>query len=437
MTHDLELIDALDRLTVIDSTDRGVSRRQLLGRGLGLAGALTAAGVLNPFERLAAFGATAPRAVTQPARLLLLIQLAGGCDGLNTLVPMTGTYGNLYRQYRGPVAVTNPIALADPKTKAATGMGLHPNLTYTASQWAAGKVAIAQGIGYPNPSLSHFDGIATWMKGSAVAGTATTGWIGRWLDTLAAPSPFQVVQVSQSVPLHMIGAKRRGVCVGHNESGFGTSTDASDQLMYTSLGGFSSAPSSLGAYGDLVAGATATAMQLNKKIKPLYGAPSALPQPELEHRTRLAARLFNANFGVQVVSTMHSDFDEHDDENSRHPTLMADIDAALSGFFRELDPVLAPVTTVMFFTEFGRKPWANASGGTDHGTANMLMMMGAKVKGGLYGAPADISNLQAWQDPTATGDFRSVYQNVLTNVLATNAAAILGGTYPALNMVSA
>lgn len=438
MHHDSEFADAMRRLSLTDTTDAGFTRRSLLRRAVGASAALTAAGIVSPWERIAAIGGAAaagPEEIAAPSRLLVMIQLRGGNDGWNTLVPIAGDLGTTYRSYRGAVQVANPTALNVPGTATPTGFGLNPNMPYSIGQFNAGRMAIVQGVGYPNPSFSHFDGISYWMS-AQIGGVPTTGWIGRWLDGLASPSPFHVVQVDSSVPLHLLGNTRRGVAVGTWESGFGTSTDRSDQLAYTTMSSFSTAASSRGAFGDLVAGTTSTAISLNQQTKPLYSAPTALPENEAERKLRLAARLLNANLGVQVVSIGQGEYDEHDSMLDDHNADLAELDAAVAAFFAELSPTLAPITTVMTFSEFGRKPWANASNGTDHGTASVAMLWGQKVVGGLHGTAPSLAGLDRYQDPVFTTDFRSLYANVLTNVLAGSPSTILGGSYPGLAVVN-
>lgn len=462
---DHEFADAMRRLSVADDGPTALSRRQFLVRAMAATGGLTAAGMLGRMgtaHAQAVEGApappeavnpgspspTAPELVTPtellptepqtasvigeavlPPGQLLIIQLGGGNDGLNTLVPMAGALGTDYRAYRGQVAITNPIALNDPLSGAATGFGLHPNLPYLAQLYAQGQVSIVRGVGYAGSTLSHFDTTATWMAGTAAGGPPTTGWLGRWLDTFPTPGPFDAIQIGSSIPLHLVGATRKASSLPSHEPYFGTSGDASDQLAYRQLAAASSAPSSRGPLADRMNAAFAGAMRINSTALPLYSQPAPLGSSDLVGGLKLAARLFNANLGVRIVSAQQHDYDQHDEELGTHADRLSVLNAALAAFFAELSPAQASRTTVMTFSEFGRKPWANASRGTDHGKASCLFVIGPGAAGGMVGVHPSLTGLGQWDDMEATTDFRQVYASILQTWLGANPTSILGGAY--------
>lgn len=465
---DHEFSDAMRRLSVADDDRTAWSRRQFLVRAMAATGGLTAAGMVGrmgsahaqevggtpappeavnpgffspatpelvaPTELLPAAPQAAPAVgeVATPAGQLLIIQLGGGNDGLNTLVPIAGSLGTDYRNYRGQVAITNPIALNDPLSGAATGFGLHPNLPYLAQLYAQGQVSIVRGVGYAGSTLSHFDTTATWMAGTAASGPSSTGWLGRWLDTFPAPGPFDAIQIGSSIPLHLVGATRKASSLPPYEPYFGTSGDASDQLAYRQLAAAATAPSSRGPLADRMNAAFAGAMRINSTALPMYSQPSPLGSTDLVGGLRLAARLFNANLGVRVISASQHDFDQHDEELGTHGDRLTVLNAALTAFFAELSPAQASRTTVMTFSEFGRKPWANASRGTDHGKASCLFVVGPRAAGGMVGDHPSLAGLGQWDDMEATTDFRQVYASILQTWLGTDPASILGGSYSPL-----
>jgi uncharacterized protein (DUF1501 family) len=354
------------------------------------------------------------------------VQLAGGNDGLNTVVPMDGTLGDRYRAYRGSLAIPNALSLG-------SGLGLHPNLGYLMERARAGKLAIVQGVGYPNPSLSHFDSIATWMCGSGGGGVPTTGWIGRWLDSVSG-DVFDAVSVGSSVPLHLVGATRKASTVGTSPPSFGASTSSWDQRLYGGLDALAAAPNGRGALAGKISGSTSSMLRINRTVKPLYSSAPAIDAPwnDLTAKMRIAARLFNAGLGVRVVSVTQGDYDQHDDELGTHAMNLAALDTALRAFFTELDPGLARSTVAMTFSEFGRKAHANGSRGTDHGTASPLLVVGEQVNGGFHGAHPSLDNLDQWDDLGFTVDFRSVYATVLSGWLGADADSILNGSFGAL-----
>ena len=295
------------------------------------------------------------------------------------------------------------------------------------------QLAIVQGVGYANPSLSHFDGIATWMHGSGGGGVPTTGWIGRWLDSVDRDI-FDAVNVGSSVPLHLVGATRKAPTVGTSAPAFGASTSSWDQRLYGGLDAMAAAPYSRGALAGKISDSTSSMLRINQTVRPLYTSPSVIDAPwnDLTAKMRIAARLFNAGLGVRVVSVTQRDYDQHDDELGTHAMNLGALDAALRAFFTELDPGLARSTIAMTFSEFGRKVHANGSRGTDHGTASALFVVGEQVNGGFHGNHPSLDNLDQWDDLAFTVGFRSVYATGLSGWLGADDTTILNGTFGAL-----
>jgi uncharacterized protein (DUF1501 family) len=417
---------AMHELSVVDTTDDGLSRRQLMKAALA-AGSAAAIGV----GAGATIGGGAAHAAVKGN--LLLIQLGGGNDGFNTLPPMTGTPATLYRQFRPQIYIQNPIPARLSGGKA-SGFGFHPSLQYVASRYKAGRVAVVRGVGFANSSLSHFECILTWFAGTGLPGAPTSGWIGRWLDTFPTPGLVDAVQIGPAVPLHMVGTTRKASSIDVWEADFGSSDDGTEQLMFNALRGYGASPNARGALADKMIGATTSMMAINKTVSPLYSTPTELPDQDIVGKLTLAARLFNTGLGVRVISTGMGDFDQHDDEPGTHADNLARLDNALKAFFTSLKPGLRNRTTVMTFSEFGRKPHANESRGTDHGRPSVMFVMGEKVKGGMYGAHPSFAGLEEWDDAVPTVDFRSVYSAILKTWLKANPLAIVGKSYPKLSL---
>lgn len=413
--------EAMHRLSVVDDTDAGFSRRALLKAALATG---TAAGLgLGVGSTL---GGGAAHAAAKGN--LVLVQLGGGNDGFNTLVPMTGKLGTLYRAYRGEIAVPDPI-VARLGSGRASGFGFHPSLSYLASRYKAGRVAVVRGVGYPNSSLSHFEAILTWMAGASTSGPPTSGWIGRWLDTFATPGLIDAVQIGSSVPLHMVGSTRKASSIDVWEPDFGTNSDPSEQLMYDALRGYASAANARGALADKMVTATSSMMTINQQVKPLYSTPTALPGSDIVAKLTLAARIFNTGLGVRVISTGQGDYDQHDNQPWTHADNLRALDQGIEAFFTSLKPSLRKRTVLMTFSEFGRKPHANDSRGTDHGRPSVLFVVGERVQGGMFGAHPSLDGLQVWDDAVPTVDFRSVYSAVLKTWLKADPVKIIGKSY--------
>ena len=358
--------------------------------------------------------------------IVVNIVLYGGNDGLNTVIPYTNSR---YYETRGPA--NGNVAIPAGQVLPLDGeFGLHPNLSYTKSLWDVGQLAIIHGVGYPNPDLSHFTSMAIWMNGSFGVGPASTGWVGRWLDGQpAATADLMAATIGSSVPLHLLGAVRRAVAVPENGDGmFGTGTDATDLRMFTGLRGFSASAAGRGQWHDMYAGVLKTQLDLATDVSPVYSpAPTG---DDFVRKMTVAARLINANLGFRVLDLGLDGFDTHDGQPGNHPDLLTQLDTGLATFFSTLNPAYYNRVTVMTMSEFGRTPYSNDSAGTDHGTANVLFVMGPNVKGGHYGQPASFGSItDQWDRFEMTTDFRHVLGTMIDGWMGGGASTILGGQY--------
>ncbi len=352
--------------------------------------------------------------------ILVLITMYGGNDGLNTLVP----YGNgLYYSSRPNIAIAPAQVL-----KIDDQVGFHPELGYLKSLWDAGQVAAVQGVGYPNPDLSHFSSMATWMIGKFAGPSAPTGWLGRWLDGQpGATAELAGASIDTSVPLHMVGAVRRAVAISEYGDMFGTGTEGQDVRMYDGIRAMAGASAGRGQWHDMYAATMRRQLDLAADVAPVFA--TDLPGGELTRKLTVAARLINANIGMRVIDVGLGGFDHHENEQGSHPALMRDLNAALQSFYSTLHPEHQTRVTLMTASEFGRTPFSNDSGGTDHGTAAPLFVIGTNVRGGLYGAPPSLAALDEDDRLVFTTDFRDVYGTVLDGWLGGAAGSVLGGGY--------
>ena len=420
-----ETHDVLAALSTPAPTDaRSLTRRRFLQAGAMSVGA----SLLLPSWLADLAGAATP--IGPDDGILVTVLLLGGNDGLNTVVP-TGD-PNYYAK-RGAIAVPAIDALP-----IGVGVGLHPKLTWLKSRFDAGQVAALQGVGDVKPDLSHFSAMARWMAGDGTNGSGS-GWLGRYLDGLPGGNdPFHGVTLGQSVPLLMNGKAVKATAL---PTSFGDvlSTKAKDDWSrraaecVRAMG--SARTTGLGAWGDQLAAAGRTSVDLAASVKGLY-APK-LAEGRLTQQLDLAARLINANLGVRVLHTQFGDFDHHADLPGEHATRMAELDAGLQRFFTTLSPTFAKRVTVLTLSEFGRRVQANQSSGTDHGAASSLFAVGARVKGGLYGTPSSLATLDRSGSLVPTVDVRSVYATVLDSWLRADSRQILGGRFENLGFVNA
>lgn len=433
---DISTADALRLLTVPatdtvsdTATDRlSMDRRrflQMMGWGVG-AGAMmgglgeTFAADLLPGHMREAF-ATTP--VGDHEGILVLVGQFGGSDGLNIVVP----YANgLYYDQHGDVAIPANQAL-----HLNSQVGLHPNLPYLKSLYDAGQVAIMQGVGYPNPDLSHFTSMALWMYGRAGNGVPNSGWVGRWLDGLNGDDPFRAATVGQGLPLHLIGVNKRGIAIPQWGVGFGGDPNDNEhrqqQWMYEGMRNFASASAGRGPWHDTIATTVKGVIDVGQQVAPVFV--DALPDNDLAKKLTVVARLINANLGMRVIDTGQDGFDNHSSEPQDLAGLMGDFDAALQLFFAALLPQYRSRVTIMTYSEFGRTSWSNDSSGTDHGTTNNHFIIGPSVRGGLYGAQPSLAGLDRWDRMVSSVDFRSLYATVLDRWLGGGASTVLGATF--------
>ena len=404
----------------LDHSAAGWTRRKFL-TAAALAGGSAAAMSVIPDAWREAWAAP-PLGATDG--VLVLVTMYGGIDGLNAVVPITnGTY------YAKRAGVSIAAASALPLTAAA---GLHPNLPYMQSLYQQNRVAIVQGVGYPNYDRSHFSSMDLWMRGQADRNsTVATGWIGRYLDGIGATADLlQGVTFGESVPMLVRGQTRNATALSDSSKFFGSETDANQVRAYTAMRAMASPGPGLGPWGDAIAGSQVQLLDVAQQTAPFYAG--ALPKSSFGRQLLLAARLINANVGVRVIVVNMGGFDNHSGELSQFAKLMGAFDDGLRTFWTSVDTAYANRVTMMTYSEFGRELRGNDSGGTDHGTANNVMLIGPRVAPGFHGALPDLAALDRYGQLAFSVDFRSVYATVLEQWLHADADAILGGNFPRL-----
>ena len=408
---------------------RGWTRRRFLQAiGAGAFGGATIGTIADDF-----FGGDIPEAwagtpLGPNDGILVIITMYGGNDGLNTVVP----YGNgAYYSLRPNVAIAaNNVLPID-------GMfGFHPELGYLKQLWDAGKVALLHGVGYANPDLSHCTSMAIWMNGKVSGGQSSTGWVGRWLDGLPAnTAELAVASIGDSVPLHLIGAGRRGLAISPWGDMFGTGNDPADHRMYDGIRGMSSSSANRGYWHDLYATTLRRQLDLAAEVAPVFA--NELPDGEITRKLTVAARLINAGVGMRVLDVSFGGFDNHAGEPGDHQALMRDLNTGLQYFFGSLSPDLRSRVTLMTVSEFGRTPDSNDSQGTDHGTSAVHFVIGQQVRGGQYGTPSSLTQLDSNGRLISTLDFRNIYGSVLDGWLGGGGSTVLEGGFQNLQLFAA
>lgn len=417
----------------------GVTRRDFLRSGLvfGAGAAGLAAGyaaVPDVFAR-AVYAAKQDRASND--KVLVMIQLAGGNDGLQTVIPLGDA---LYRDMRPGLSAATKTALA-----LDTNTGLNRNLKGVKALYDQGKVAIVQGVGYPQPSFSHFDSIRVWETGDPLR-RDQDGWLGKTIVKNYDSSGHPLVGCAAGttgIPGALRDLQATLTVVNNQQSFKFTGGDEMDRAVGALYQG---TPGIYGALFDTaVATARDTVAQLRtaaEKYVPM-GKYSDDPKLVFSSKNQLAAalqlgaELIVAGTGVKLLHVTLGGFDTHFVEMQRHDDLMAYLDQGVTAFMDDLaGHGMSDRVLIATWSEFGRRPKENASGGTDHGAAAPVMLIGDGVKGGLYGEAPSLSKLAADGNLAYSVDFRSVYQEILGSHLAVDPREIFSRTFERIPFVA-
>jgi uncharacterized protein (DUF1501 family) len=363
-------------------------------------------------------------------RVLVVIELNGGNDGINTVVPWADEgYAKHRRRLR--LAKSSLVRVND-------HVGLHGSLRDVSRLLEQGRLAIVQGVSYPNPSKSHFESMAIWHSAIRDAkGRRGPGWLGRALDRDQPPADGSTCSVSVG-PDAIPAALRADRSIPSSLARLDDLVLASDIHPRKAIGPTRSR-------GDLHAfvrrsllDGYAAADRLGELVRAKDNA-AGYPDGELSGALRLVARLIKAGAGTRVYCTRHTTngYDTHHAQLVPHASLLAELGGALRAFLDDLKTSrLEERVVVLAFSEFGRTVRENASLGTDHGAAGPVLLAGGRVRGGLVGATPRLLDLEGG-DLKANFDFRRVYSTLLDEWLGLPSRAVLGGTFERLPLFRA
>jgi len=379
--------------------------------------------------------------------ILVVLQLAGGNDGLNTVIPL----GNdEYRKARPNLGIPeSSILKIDPAT------GLHPSLSGLASAYQDGHLAIVQGVGYPNPNRSHFRSTEIWSTAVDSDKSSTTGWIGRYFDNACSGCDASIgIAMASQLPQAFAATNPKGVLYQGGGGGKkksskkkGSSLSDSDSSMMSmeeddageaggSIGALNG-PGNLGKLSalDFLERTEMDAMVSQQEISSASAkAKNAVPFPSsrLGQNFAMVSRLIAGGMPTRIYYLSLGGFDTHTQQAGAHERLLKEMGDAVSAFLADLKAQgnLGRVT-LMTFSEFGRRVKENASGGTDHGAAAPLFLAGGGVKAGLLGQMPSLASKDLFDgDVKYNTDFRSVYATVLEKHLGVKSEPILKKPFP-------
>jgi uncharacterized protein (DUF1501 family) len=420
--------------------DDAYTRRQFLHRGLTLASATatvplfierSAQSMMMPLHSMVSSQAGVPE-----DRVLVVVQLGGGNDGLNTVVP----YGSReYNNYRPTLAIPAP-GNGTPQRQAAlpidenTGIGLNPSFSAFKELMDEGVASIVQGVGYPNPNRSHFASMDVWHTGETSG--RGNGWIGRYFDNTCngTPVPEGAISIGRTAPLAMHGDIQKPVSFDSAELFRWMGEDLHESLSSPYHAINRGKPptqvdqeSQLGFLMRTSLDAQLASDRIRAAVakRPLVSYPGS----SLSQQLQMVAAMIRDGLGTRVYYVSIGGFDTHANQTFTHSRLLNELGGALNAFHKDLKAQdNANRVMTMVFSEFGRRVPQNASGGTDHGTAAPMYLVGDMVRPGLLGKHPSLTDLDE-RDLKYNVDFRSIYAAILEDWMGAPAGTVLNGQF--------
>lgn len=358
---------------------------------------------------------TFPNVLDKENRILVVLQLSGGNDGLNTIIP---TKNDIYFRGRETIAVKDSLRLTDE-------VGINPSLAFFQELFDEGELAILNNVGYPNPDKSHFRSMDIWQSASKSDEFLETGWVGRYLDEVCynCEHPTQALEIDDMLSLAMKGKNKKAFAFKEPKRLFQTSQEKYFKSLYENH----KHDEETAEYLYQTMGSTIHNSRYIFEKSKAKTSTGIYPNSALGKDFKNIASLINSDINTKVYYLSIGSFDTHVNQNQRQSQLFSEINEAVKAFVKDLksngkfEEVL-----LMTFSEFGRRVAQNASKGTDHGTANQMFFVsgGLKRKGILNQLP-DLEKLYDG-DLIYTEDFRKVYATVLKNWLGADSSKILG-----------
>ncbi|MGF6845929.1 uncharacterized protein (DUF1501 family) [Chitinophaga sp. W3I9] len=389
-------------------------------------GSLASAAVMMPkFLKALERGHLAPPG----NKVLVIIQLSGGNDGLNTVIPYRN---DIYYKARPALGIKKEAALS-----LNDDLGIHPALKGLKALYDDGALGILNNVGYPNPDRSHFRSMDIWHSASQSNEYWSDGWIGRYLDAQCkgCDKPTQALEIDDTLSLALKGDSDKGLAMTDPARLYGTSNDKyfAELLKQhtTDNDHHNNADYLYKTMGETISSAAYIQQQFKT-----YKSSAPYPNTELGRNLRTIANLVMSDINTKVYYVSHGSFDTHVNQQDQQARLFGQLSDALTVFTDDLKANHRfEDVVVMTFSEFGRRVSQNASGGTDHGTANNMFLVGGSLKQpGLINDGPDLLNLKDG-DLQYQVDFKSVYATLLSNWLGADDEAVLKATYPHLSFV--
>jgi uncharacterized protein (DUF1501 family) len=352
------------------------------------------------------------------SNLFILVELKGGNDGLNTVIPYSASE---YYSLRPRLAIPREQVLQlDAKT------GLHPSLQPLLTMWEAGELAVVQGLGYPDANLSHFRSIEIWDTAANSGEYLAEGWLARAFAQSPPPRSFaaDAIVVGGAGLGPMAGAGTRAIALTNTEQFVRQAKLAAPNVQART-----------GALRHILK-VEADVVQAAARMAGEHAFQTEFPRTPFGNAVRTAAQVVATEARVAAIKLALNGFDTHSAQAGTQARLLKDLADGLVALKSALVETRRwQSSVVMTYSEFGRRPRENQSGGTDHGSSNAQFMVGGKVKGGIYGDAPALNRLDGNGNLAHAVDFRQLYATVLGRWWGADSAAALHGRYPTLDLI--
>jgi uncharacterized protein (DUF1501 family) len=358
-------------------------------------------------------------------KVMVILQLSGGNDGLNTVIPIRN---DIYFRERPRLGIEKAKALS-----LTDEVGLHPALIGLKELYDDGSLGVLNNVGYPNPDRSHFRSMDIWQTGSGSDEYITTGWVGRYLDAQChgCDRPTYALEIDDVLSLALKGENAKAIAMKDPKRLFGTSNEKffKDVLKDHKNSGEETVDYLYKTMSETLSSANYIFQQSK-----LHPSSAEYPKTELGNGLKTIASLIFSDINTKVYYISLGSFDTHVNQENQQQRLFTELSDAVRAFSKDLKVNNRFSDVLMFtFSEFGRRVSQNASGGTDHGTANNMFLIGGALKQkGIINPMPDLNDLSEG-DLKYKIDFKTVYATVLKNWLDADDTAILGKKYEHLN----
>lgn len=362
-------------------------------------------------------------------KIVVIVQLSGGNDGLNTVVPY---YNDVYYKARPQIAIKKNEIL-----KLNDELGLNPAMQGFKNLFDEGKLCIINNVGYPEPDRSHFRSMDIWHTASRSSEYKTTGWLGRYLDKQCdnCNNPTQVVEIDDTLSLALKGNNVKGLAMKDVKRLYGSAVNPYiTQLTQQHIIGDHQHNNAEYLYKTLAE--TVSSAKYIYQTSKIYKSAGNYPNHQFGKGMKTIAELITSGINTQVYYISLGSFDTHFNQQKRQADLLQQLSETIKVFMDDLKKVGKDDNVLlMTFSEFGRRVNENASGGTDHGTANQVFIVGNNLnQKGIYNEVPNLSDLEDG-DLKFTVDFKSIYATILRNWLQTDEQYILEDKYQYLHFL--